>query len=244
MSILQRIFGNQPPANGPQPQVGNDLNKNPPPSGTAVSPQTAPNGVVPQGGGDPPKKEEPPLAEFKDLWQPPVTDPNAKPAESELTPEKMMEAATKVDFTRIIPQDELAKIAAGGQEATQALAAIVNKVSQAAYGQSTVVAKKLVEQAVAQAEEKFQNALPTMMKRQALNDPGNNPALQNPAVAPILQALQSQLVEKYPNRSVSEIEEMAKKVLVGAAEMIVPQQQTPNQSPDKDDVNWEEWIKS
>lgn len=247
MSLLQKIFGSAPmnTATPPAPpQVGNDLNKNPPPQGTQQSAQTAPNGVVPAGGNEGPKTTEPPLAEFKDLWEPPKTDPNAPNGNaSELTPEKMMEAASKVDFTRLIPQESLAKITAGGAEAAQALAEIVNKVAQGAYGQSAVVAQKMVEKAVAQEREALQNSLPTMMKRHTLNDPGNNPALQNPAVAPILQAIQTQLVEKYPTRSTSEIEDMAKKVLVGAAELVVPPQKTPGTETQDDGTDWEQWIK-
>lgn len=63
MSIMQTIFGSFKPNTGntnngaPVNPNGAQDNKlqNPPNQGTQQTPQTAPNGVVPEGGSNPPK---------------------------------------------------------------------------------------------------------------------------------------------------------------------------------------------
>lgn len=243
MSIIDRIFGKAPSNTvTPPQQVTNDPNKNTPQVTTAQTAQTDANGVIPQGGADP-AKQEAPLSEFKELWQPTPTDPNAPKPATPITPQQMMEAASKVDFSRVISQEELQGIAAGGEAAQKALASAMNKVAQAAYGQSAVVTQKIVEQAVEKEREAFVNSLPSLIKKHTLTNEAENPAFQNPVVAPILSAISSQLVEKYPKASSQEIRKMAEKIMTGAAEMVVPQQKPPAGEPAKDAIDWDAWVK-
>lgn len=248
MSVFDRIFGaktqNVPV---PQPGVTNNLQNNPAPPVPQSSPQTAPNGAVPAGSQNPPEGQSP-EDKFAKLWETPPTDPNAlKPEDSQnqLTPEKMLEAAGKVDFKRILDQDSLKKIAGGGDEAVAALADLLNKTAQTVYGQSTVVAQKLIETQVSKARDEFTAQLPSLVKKQNMQDTllTENPAFKKPSVAPVVTAIQNQLAAKYPNATASELNAMAKDYLKAAAEDFNP---TPKKEPTAAErgVDWDKWVES
>jgi hypothetical protein len=247
MSVFDRIFGaktqNVPV---PQPGVTNNLATNPAPTPPQSSAQTAPNGAVPAGSQNPPDKS--PEDKFEKLWETPATDPNAPKSgadDNALTPEKMLEAAGKVDFKRVLDQDSLRKIAAGGEEAVAAMAELLNKTAQTVYGQSTVVAQKLIEQQVAKARDEFTAQLPSLVKKQNMADSlmTENPAFKKPSVAPVVTAIQNQLAAKYPNATASELNAMAKDYLKAAAEDFNP---TPKKEPTATErgVDWDSWVES
>jgi len=247
MSLMERIFGaktqNVPV---PQPGITNNLQNNPAPTPPQQSAQTAPNGTVPAGSGEPPAKS--PEDKFEKLWETTPTDPNAPNAgagETTLTPEKMLEAAGKIDFKRVLDQDSLRKIAAGGDEAVAAMAELLNKTAQTVYGQSTVVAQKLIETQVQKARDEFTSQLPSLVKKQTMQESllAENPAFKKPSVAPVVTAIQNQLATKYPNATAAELNAMAKDYLKAAAEDFNP---TPKAQPTAAErgVDWDQWVES
>ena len=247
MSFMDRIFGAAKQPTQPQPGVTNNLQNNPAPTPPQSSPQTAPNGTVPAGSQTPPENKSP-EDKFAKLWETPATDPNApKPDDSQnqLTPEKMLEAAGKVDFKRVLDQDSLKKIAAGGDEAMAALAELLNKTAQTVYGQSTVVAQKLIESQVSKAREEFTAQLPSLVKKQTMQESllTENPAFKKPSVAPVVTAIQNQLAAKYPNATAAELNAMAKDYLKAAAEDFNP---TPKKEPTAAErgTDWDKWVES
>lgn len=248
MSFMDKIFGartqNVPV---PQPGITNNLATNPPPVPPQSSAQTAPNGVVPPGGNQPGDNKSP-EDKFAKLWETPATDSASDPsktADNQLTPEKMLEAAGKVDFKRILDQDSLKKIAGGGDEAVAALADLLNKTAQTVYGQSTVVAQKLIETQVSKARDEFTAQLPSLVKKQNMQDTllTENPAFKKPSVAPVVTAIQNQLAAKYPNATASELNAMAKDYLKAAAEDFNP---TPKKEPTAAErgTDWDKWVES
>jgi hypothetical protein len=247
MSLMEKIFGaktqNVPV---PQPGVTNNLQTNQPPTPPQQSAQTAPNGTVPAGSNQPPAQS--PEDKFAKLWETPATDPNAPKSpddQNTLTPEKMLEAAGKIDFKRVLDQDSLRKIAAGGDEAVAAMAELLNKTAQTVYGQSTVVAQKLIETQVAKAREQFTAELPSLVKKQNMQDSllTENPAFKKPSVAPVVAAIQNQLAAKFPGATASELNQMAKEYLKAAAEDFSP---TPKKEPTAAErgVDWDQWVES
>lgn len=246
MSAMEKIFGmfrqqaNQPAA--PAPAVGNNM-QGQPAQQTQHSQQTAPNGVVPEGSATAPAPASP-MEQFKDLWQPPKPEEGA-PETFSPDPAKIMEAAGKVDFTKILNKDALAKVQAGGEEAVQAMAVLLNQTAQAVYGQSTVAASKIVEQALSQAEQKFASRVPTLVNQKAAQAKllSANKALANPAVAPIVTLIQEQLAAKYPNATSDELAEMAGEMMKGAANVFAPAPETS--APDKGkkaDDDWSDFL--
>lgn len=206
MSFFSNLFGAQPatvPANGSQlpPAAPPTVTPLPP---VAVSPQA----------------DVSPLEQFKDLWEPApasTTVDTTMPGNifNGASQEKMLTAARSVDFAKTIPPEMLAKVTAGGPDAAAALVAILNDVSQRAYAQSSFAATQIAETALRRYNEGLDSRLPGKIKShqtaQTIRD--TNPALQHPAAAPILEAMQTQLAVKYPNASVSELNEMASQYL-------------------------------
>lgn len=247
MSLMEKIFGTRTQnVPVPQPGVTNNLQNNPPPVPPQNSAQTAPNGMVP-AGGDKPDANKSPEDKFEKLWETTPTDPNAPNSgdQNTLTPEKMLEAAGKIDFKRVLDQESLRKIAAGGDEAVAAMAELLNKTAQTVYGQSTVVAQKLIETQVQKARDEFTAQLPGLVKKQTMQDSllTENPAFKKPSVAPVVTAIQNQLAAKYPNATASELNAMAKDYLKAAAEDFNP---TPRKEPTAAErgVDWDQWVDS
>lgn len=249
MSVMEKVFGAfkptsqvQPgsPVQPNQPQVTNNPAQNAPTGQTANTPGTAPNGVVPAGAADAPAV---PLEKYKDLWTPPTPatgNEGGNGNDGQIDPQKLMEAAARVDFTKVVDAESMAKIAAGGEEAAQTLVALLNKTAQQVYGQSTVVTSKIVEQAVAQARDQFIAQIPDVIRKQGARAAvfDKNPAFSNPAVAPLIEAQVAQLALKYPKATPSELEGMAQEYLKDMANLINPQKN--DASSNKRTVNAED----
>lgn len=214
MSWMEKIFGQKQQQ---QQQVVNDPTKNPAPQQTQQTQQTAPNGVVPA-------QSDNPLEKFKEIWVEPKIDPNTNQPEP-ITVEKLQEAAGKVDFAKVISAEQLAAIGQGGDAAVAAFGQALNKVAQTVYGQSAYATTKIVEQAVTQAEQKFASQIPNLINSQSSKNAlvTENKAFQDPAVKPIFDMVHSQMTTKFPNASVTEINDMVKDMLKGMSNVFNPE---------------------
>lgn len=222
-----------PAAPATQPTPGNI-----PPGTPGETPQTADNTTPAQG-------TESPFAAFTDLWK---TDPNATPdaaADSlKIDPQKLHEAASKVDFSKVITEDQLKAIQAGGENATAAFAQAMNKVAQQVYAQSAYASTQLVEQAVKQAKEQFTAQIPSLLKKQQVNASlrDNNKLLSDPAVAPMVQALEHQFVQKFPQATPTEITTMVEDYITNFANIFKKAETgdtTPASGNTGTDIDWE-----
>ena len=172
-----------------------------------------------------------PLEEFKDIWQPNATDPNAQKDElfGQIDPKKLMEAAGRVDFSKSLTPEHFKKISEGGEGAMQAFADSLNQVARQVYAQSAFATTKIVEQAVAKAESRFADKVPSLVKKHQVSDSlrSENPVFSNPAVQPLVSAIESQLTMKHPNATASEISDMAKKYLGSVFAEVQPKKAEP-----------------
>ena len=236
MSIMEKVFGAFKPTSQAVPgqpvppnqsPVTNNPATNPPSGQTAASAGTAPNGVVPAGAAEPP-----PMEKFKELWTPPAATDTAGTEPAQMDPQKLMEAAARVDFTKVVDQESMAKIAAGGEEAAQAMVALLNKTAQQVYGQSTVVTAKIVEQAVQQARDQFIAQIPDVIRKQGARAAvfESNPVFNNPAIAPLIDAQVAQLAIKFPKATPGELKGMAQEYLQEMATLINPQKRDASQT--------------
>lgn len=242
---LSSIFGSKPEQAPPQQhpqqfqQAGpaNTLANSPAPTvGTAQSAGTAANGVVPSNANDPAAS---PLDQFAKVWEPTPTDPNASvdPNTVSITPEQFQEAAGKVDFSRAISQDMMAKINAGGPEATQAMIEAINKVAQISYGQSLAGAQKLVDRKLEAARKDFASNIPKTVRNQNVKESilQKNARLNHPAVAPVFAALQAQFADKYPLASESELQARAEEYIINMGQAFAPPPEAPKQEVPKEE---------
>lgn len=162
-----------------------------------------------------PKVPVPPIDLWKTLWEP----TESKEVDGTLPVNmfanfdqgKLLESARKVDFTRSIPPEVLAKIGAGGEDAVKAFAQVINDVAQRSYAQSTFANGKMMEAAMTKLLEGVETRLPSKFKAQQLSQTliQENPMLAHPAAAVIVEALQAQLLQKFPTASQAELKDHA-----------------------------------
>jgi hypothetical protein len=215
---IMSMFRSAPVAANPLPAGPSQVNQpGVPLPGTASSGQTAPNGVVPTPGqtvnvgqNGEPQPAPSPFDGFKDLWSTTNTPADSSgPMFAEVSADKLMESAGKVDFAKAVTPEQMQAIAAGGQGAVEAFAQSMNKIAQTVYAQSAFATTKIVDQAMARQQENFAKQLPSMVKKFSVNEnlQDQNPLLSNPALTPLVSALSEQLVRKNPNATSSEIQQ-------------------------------------
>ena len=247
MSLMERIFGGMgtpAPAAAPaqqqqqqqqdQPQPGNI-----PPEAGATNPN---NPTVPANA---PASDDP-LAGFADLWQPnKQAEGTEMPLFGNVDPKKLMEVAQKTDFAKAIPKDALAKIQAGGADAVEAFTASLNNVAQTVFANNALTSAKLLDQALKRQQEIFESKLPSLVKRHSVSDTlrTENPALNNPAVQPLIQALELKLASKHPQATATELTTMAKQYLSGISTLFNPQATTEAQAATTANLgdDWDKW---
>lgn len=234
-------------AQAPAPTPGN-IPATTPNTGVS-SPNTAPNGAVPNTGDSNPAPAATPLDSFKDLWKNEPTDPNAPAPDAgvfgNVDPKKFMEAAGKIDFTKVITPEQLQSISSGGEGAVQAFAAALNSVAQTTYAQSAFASTKIVEQALARAKDNWMAELPAHIKKQTVSENlrNENPVFQNPAVQPIISALEAQLTVKFPQASAGEITTMAKQYVEALGTSFSPKPAAPaTQKGSREDTDWSTFL--
>ena len=217
------IFTNSQPTNA-APSSPVSPGNIPPPTDPAAPGQ----GVVPASAVAPavPKQPESPLDTFKVLWEPVPVDPNSStPAASqELTAEQVQTAVAKANFSQAITPEQLQAISQGGDAAQAAFSAAMNAVAQQVMVQSTMVNSKLTEKAVAAALARQSSEIPQMLRRQAstahLND--TSALFSNPAIQPVVQATQQQLLQKFPQATPAEITQMTQDYIKAMGEQFAP----------------------
>jgi hypothetical protein len=138
-----------------------------------------------------------------------------------LDPAGLMKAAQKVNFTSHIDPAQVTKAMAG--DAT-AFLDVINQAAQLGFANATAASGELVKQSLSSAQGILQDkVLPGAFRDQAISQAMNesNPIFSDPAVAPMLAMLKSQLQTKYPSAPPSEIAGLATQYLSGMSNKIV-----------------------
>jgi hypothetical protein len=245
MGILD-IFNTKPAAPAPAPATPGQIPNNAAPNAPTTS-NTAPNGVTPPNAITEPTQEPTPLDQFKDIWQTAPVDPNAPTKPSgvfgDVDPKRFMEAAGKIDFSKVVTPEQLQAISAGGEAAVKAFAESMNKVAQGVYAQSAFASTKIVENALAKSRESFLSELPQHIKQQQVSTTlrDSNPIFSNPAVQPIISALEVQMTQKYPNATPTEITNMAKQYVEALGTAFTPKP-AASTSKDSEGTDWEKFL--
>lgn len=219
------IFSSKPEVPAPtqqlaQPEVPANQGGIPAAPTVAVDPNNPTAPIVPAA-----QKDESPLAEFVNLWQNEPIKEGDKPAlPPELTAESLQKVMAKADFSSAITPENLAAITAGGEGAAQALMDTISAVAQQSMVQSTLINNKLTEQAVQRERDKFSTNLPEMLRSQAAADhlKTSNPLFANPAIKPVIEATQAQLLQKFPNATHAEITDMTQQYIIAMGESFAP----------------------
>lgn len=187
-----------------------------------------------------------PLDDFTTLWETDVKsgEPTDQSLFGGLDPQKVFEAAGKANFAGAITPEMHAAINAGGDGAQAAFSQAINAATQAAFAQSTIAATKLIEQAINKTNARNLAELPSLVKRHTAADSlhTENPALSNPAAAPIIQAIQAQLAVKHPDATASQLKTMATDYLSNFAEVVKPTKAPEAAKSAPGEVDWSTFL--
>ncbi len=257
MGIMATLFGSTPAAapTAPATSVAPDVapaaipatpGNIPPGTGIPVppSPGSEPNGVLPVQPPAPVPPVNPdnsPLAEFSNLWDAAPIDPNGKPtAPKPLDPDELRKIVSQANFTSSITPENLAAIEAGGEGAQKAFVDSLNSVAQQVVIQSTLAANKMTEQAVQAATEAQAATIPDLIKAAHLNSTlvKENPVFSDPAVKPVIEAVQAQLSVKFPTATADQLAEMTQNFVSAMGAAVSPTPASTVVAP-TDDVDWE-----
>ena len=235
-SVFSAFGGN--PAQPEQPQPPGNI---PPNSGT-VDPDnsTVPAGTVIQSQQQP---ETSPLDAFADLWKP-VEGQAPEQLFPNVDPAKLMEAARKTDFAKVITNEQMEAIAGGGQNAVAAFTGAMNSVAQAVYANSALATTRIVEEALKKAQSTYDAKLPSLIKMQNLSDTlrAENPMFSNPAIQPIISALEAQAALKFPNASQSELTSFVKSYLEQVGPVFSPPKEDLTKSQKSTETDWTKFF--
>jgi len=219
MNIFRNITGMQPnnPAAAPSNNIPPDPNTN----------NTIPNNKTPQSDGSNPaipkagEGDKSPLAEYSKLWEAKETSPKSFVPEINIDPAKISESASKVDFTKAINPELIAKASSGDMNA---MMQVINQSAQAALAQSIGATAEITKQALQQQAKKFNEEFaPEMLRRNAIsqNLQDNNPIFDNPAIKPVLKNIENQMATAYPQASPQEVTAKAKEYYISLAKEII-----------------------
>lgn len=233
--IMESLFGKKPemPVTNPNAPTPGNI-----PVGAASGQQgvtegnVAANGVVPSGV----QKEataESPFKAFESLWETKNADgtPIKKPDDPlyKVDPKQLMDIAHATDFKSAVSKETIAAIVAGGQGGVEAMMEAMQKMSATVYANAAVAATKIAESGITRAMAAYEAKLPGQIRNQQLSESLSvkNPALRDPAVAPIVALIRNQMADKYPNASAAELQQQAEQYFLAAGNAFAPKPAAP-----------------
>lgn len=224
MNMFAPAQPNLVPAPAPAPNAGGDLQQAAP--NVQQAPNTAPNGVVPSQVAPAAAVPHSPLDDYKELWQnAPTNSENTPNQPVPLDAAQIQKAVANTNFASGITPETLAAITAGGDGAGEAFMNAMNAMARDVMVQSTMVGNKLTEKAVADAIAAQSASLPALLRSQQASShlADTNPLFTNPAIAPVIEATQAQLLQKYPNATPSELTTMTQNYITQMGAAFAPQ---------------------
>lgn len=216
MAFLANLWSKQPATPTPAPAVevpgaAGPASKQQAPANPGANPSamTTPATGAPAAPGPIPE-----LDGFRDLFKPKAVDPNAPkrptladPILAPLDPAAFQQQVQNANFAASIPKDILTKAAAGDADA---LAAAINHAAQSGFAAATQLSHGLVEHGARTAAERGNADLDVRMRNQQIrmHNP-DNPVLRDPAVAPVVGAIKSQIAQQNPSMSAEQVTQAA-----------------------------------
>ena len=191
-----------------------------------------------------PKAPESPLDKFSTVFT--MDDSKAQEGpQFNIDPTKLVEQAKKTNFVSSVTPEILARIEAGGKDGVTAMMETVNNVAQGGYAQSTLVAAKLVEAALKEQQKHFENVVIPQVVKQASTQAQLselNPALNHPAIAPVMAAVQDSLAKQHPTATPKELSAMAQDFVSAFANAVNPPKDAPANKGKGSETDWSAFL--
>lgn len=230
------------------------------PTSVAVTANTTipgPNTPVPDGSNPSIPKveagEKSPFDNFKDLWKTPEPGkaggiPSAVPSFT-LDPAKLREVASSIDYSANFPAEKL-KAAFGGDETS--MREMMNHLGTEAFVHNFSAGAKTMQSAMEKSTSMLtEGTIPELLRRNQVNQLTKSASelFSNPATAPFMQNLTTQMANQFPAASPEGIKDMAveyfnkmMEVQVGqTGKMIVDK---PTDKASKQSTDWDSWLTS
>lgn len=186
------------------------------------------------------------LEQHKDLWQPATTEQTEAQPLFAVDQSKLMEAAGKLDFTKLVKPEQLQAISRGGDEAAQAFLQAINAVGQAGFANALSANVKLIEQALERKEAEFEARIPGAIKSFNIESSlSSDPVLKHPAARPVVGAIAKAMAAKNPDATPGELQEAALNLLreIAGEGKETKQAKAQQQQQEKAGAfDWDSWI--
>ena len=157
-----------------------------------------------------------------------------------------MEAAGKLDFTKLVKPEQLQAISRGGDEAAQAFLQAINAVGQAGFANALSANVKLIEQALERKEAEFEARIPGAIKSFNIESSlSSDPILKHPAARPVVGAIAKAMSAKNPDATPAELQESALNLLreiAGEGKETKAASQQQQQREKAGNFDWDSWI--
>jgi len=236
-NAMEQVFGTPQPA-VPTTPVGAKTPPNPNPV-----PNAPPVVVTPPAA--PPSLLEKHAKTWETLPAPKV-DPNApKPFLDNISEEAVLKAAKTVAFTNAVTPEIREKISKGGAEAQEAFMEALNMVAQDVYGKTALAGTQITKKALEEMKSDFLKELPKLIREQTVKGSASklNPVFKDPALAPVVAALEQTFTAKYPNADADEIAGMVQTYMDDMTSHLQGSK-APTKKPSRskngtDDIDWD-----
>lgn len=259
------VFGRPPaPPAGPAPapatsyqpgvtQLNPQNNTNPATTAANGNGQQEPNNN-PNNNADPNKGVQgSQLDNFKDIFKIPTDDkgqptvPNTNPLADPIMsvdPQKLREAAGKMDFTRGL-EPELLQKAMSGQD-PQAFMQVLNSVAQNGFSTALAATATMQNQALSTYHTRLDGTLASRVRDVQISQAApKNPALAHPSAQPVLSAIRQSVAAANPHLSPEKVAETAENYFVAmAADMQAANEKSQPQTKSAGETDWMALLKT
>lgn len=201
-----------------------------------ANPGAAPAAMLGQQAAPAVAGPENPLDSFVDIFKPKPVDPNvqkaptlADPLLTPLDPAAFKQQVQQANFAAAIPQDTVQKAISGDP---QAFAEAINIAAREAFSAAAQLSHGLAEHGARTAAERVTGSLDSRIRNfQIRSQNTNNEALNHPAVAPMLNAVKTQIAQSNPQLTPEQVQQQAETYFTQMADVLVaPKQQAAMQS--------------
>lgn len=215
MSVLDKIFGKPQQPVQQQQQMPQQQQSNPHVANNQTVPGTAANPAQ-TTAGNPGEQTQSPNDKFAKLWDTAPKQGEAAP-NFKINPEQLKQVTSGMDFSRSINREDLAKVAQGGEEAVAALSSILNNFGKELFNTNAQFTSHMTESGYNTAAQLINRDLPSAVTKQmsAQELYTQNPKLRDPALQPLVSALQHQFSSQHPNATAQEINSLVTEYLGG-----------------------------
>lgn len=237
MSIFNTLFGGAAPTPAPAPAPEQSSMNNPGAGVTDPNNPTIPPNSVPAD----------PLDSFKTLWEN-ETDPTKQTQPQtiygQIDPKKVFESAGKANFANVITPELMQAAQQGGESGVNAMVTAMNAIAQQVFAQSTLATTKLIDNALGKNRDQILGEIPQHITKSLVTNQLriDNPVLSNPAVAPIVSAIESQLVTKFPQATPADITKMAQQYILNLSSVFNPQSPQTQETKRPNEEDWNSFL--